>query len=298
MGVGARPGARFARRLLREQLARVLALAPGLYATASVEAVHDLRVAQRRTRVLLRELSDLLPDGADGLRSNLRWVAKRTGPVRDLDMLIAVMDGRSSRAGARRSEALKDVVRVLEKERAGAAARVVGRMESDRHAAMIETWRRIAGPARRPDQASKKAFERTVGPRLSASFDRLIRVIRTVDERSGDSEIHRVRISAKTVRYLVESLEAARPSPQAAEAIRLLKAVQDRLGAYQDLVVHCAMLDRRIRSKAFRDAAVVQAELGVMSGRKAASRPVVLRALGRIDSQRFRALVQDVAGAA
>jgi len=296
MGVGARPGALFARRLLSEQLERVVALGPSLRASDSVEAVHDLRVAQRRTRVLLRELSDLLRDGTGTLRRDLRWVARRTGPVRDLDTLMAAIEGRSARAGSRRRNALHEMIGVLADERARAAARLVGRLDDERHAAMIAAWYTIAGPARRNDRASGFAFERAVGPRLRRQFHRLLLVVRSIDAWSGDGEIHTARIRAKTVRYLAESLEAAHPTEQAARLIRRLKTVQDRLGAFQDLVVHCSMLERRIESGAFPDAATAGAELDALTRRKIASRPVVLQALGRIDSDRFRALVERVSG--
>ena len=67
---------------------------------------------------------------------------------------------------------------------------------------------------------------------------------------------------------------------------------------YEDLVVHCSMLERHIESGAFPDAETAGAELDALTRRKIAMRPVVLRALGRIDSDRFRALVERVSGPA
>ena len=52
-------------------------------------AVHDMRVAVRRLRSLLRTARPLLDrPWAESVRAELDWLAGRLGVVRDLDVLI------------------------------------------------------------------------------------------------------------------------------------------------------------------------------------------------------------------
>src|SRR5437867_11326577 len=69
-------------RVLEQQLAELEAKEPGTRA-GEAEALHDFRVATRRSRALLRPCS-----GVDDLQRELRWLAGLLGPVRDLDVLI------------------------------------------------------------------------------------------------------------------------------------------------------------------------------------------------------------------
>ncbi len=280
-------------RLIHEQLERALSCESLLRAGCGVDAVHDYRVAQRRTRVLLREYGDLLPDEARGLRRNLRWLAKVTGPVRDLDMLIAGISGRAARARERCREGVGAMVDALSSERDGAASRLVARLDSERHAATVESWRTLArGDAVRPGDADVEAFVLVTGHRLHERQERLALVVGTQGDESDDSALHRVRIAAKSVRYLLEFLESVRPSRDTAAALRALRAIQDRLGAFQDDVVHAAMLGERIEAGAFPEPECARAEAAIIARRIDRARPVVRQTLRRIDAPAQRARLQ------
>src|SRR6266699_6169114 len=75
------------------------------------EALHDFRVATRRSRALLRPSS-----GVDELQRELRWLAGLLGPVRDLDVLI---------------DHMRELVKELGDDQAGGEA-IVNALEAER----------------------------------------------------------------------------------------------------------------------------------------------------------------------
>ena len=56
-------------------------------------------------------------------------------------------------------------------------------------------------------------------------------------DQPGDGELHRLRIEAKKLRYLLEFSQDVRPAGREARCIRDLKRVQDALGDAHDLMV-------------------------------------------------------------
>ena len=73
--------------------------APGIEADLDPECLHDFRVATRRARSLLREMKCVFPPSTTRrLRSDLGWLARCTGTVRDLDVHLMEL-GSTARAG-------------------------------------------------------------------------------------------------------------------------------------------------------------------------------------------------------
>jgi inorganic triphosphatase YgiF len=78
-----------ARRLVGTQLAALRAHDPGTRIGADPEALHDMRVAVRRLRAIVRTLHDGFPAALGAsLREDLRWFGRELGAVRDLDVQI------------------------------------------------------------------------------------------------------------------------------------------------------------------------------------------------------------------
>ncbi len=85
---------------LYEQRGRLLDHDPGTRLGTDPEDLHQMRVATRRARAFLRVARPLLDPGwTDELRTELGWLGSALGPARDLDVLVARMQGEISRLG-------------------------------------------------------------------------------------------------------------------------------------------------------------------------------------------------------
>src|SRR5207245_990750 len=73
--------------LLLAQLQELEAHDPGVRLGTDPEDLHKFRVATRRTRAIERATRPLLGEALKPLSSDLKWLARLLGPVRDLDVL-------------------------------------------------------------------------------------------------------------------------------------------------------------------------------------------------------------------
>jgi CHAD domain-containing protein len=232
------------RDLLERQLRALERSGPGVASGADPEDLHRFRVATRRTRALIRASRPLVRDQLAGLDRELRWLGGVTGPIRDLDVLIAYLQElleelEPDQAGA----AL--VIAALERERLGERDALVQAVESDRYRELLARFGDALPRLSAADddvglvRLAEKEFER-----LDAAYEELGR-------EPPDDELHAVRIKAKHARYAAElaARGGAQPLAALAEAIREL---QDAIGAHQDAVVG----ERRVRALATQDSAL------------------------------------------
>jgi len=83
------PAIEHVRDYLRDQLAEIERADPLIRSSPDPEAVHDFRVAVRRTRSVLRTTRALYEEEwLASLRDELRWLAGELAPARDLDVLL------------------------------------------------------------------------------------------------------------------------------------------------------------------------------------------------------------------
>ena len=81
------------RKVLRFHLARMLARVPGVIAGDDPEDVHTMRVAGRRMRAAWRVFGDGFERAARRRYvDDLREIGARLGAVRDLDVLLGILD--------------------------------------------------------------------------------------------------------------------------------------------------------------------------------------------------------------
>ena len=70
----------------------------GTIAAIDTEFLHDLRVAVRRTRSILKLAGDVLPANlAEQFQPEFKWLGDLTTPVRDLDVYLLELDNMAAR---------------------------------------------------------------------------------------------------------------------------------------------------------------------------------------------------------
>jgi inorganic triphosphatase YgiF len=202
-----------------------------LLQSGDVNALHQARVGLRRLRSafsLFRQLFDG-DSVADGLRSELCWLAGALGDVRNLDVLIGRTDG--------------DIRHRLAKARVEALAVAMESLKSDRARTLmldlaewlaIGRWRMAPGDARR----SAAPIEH-VAAGLLDDHRRSLKKKGQHLSRLDDEHRHKVRIEAKKLRYAAEFFASLWKSKKARRRYRdflaALEELQEVLGALSDL---------------------------------------------------------------
>lgn len=223
---------------LRSQYRAIVAHDPGTRLGGDAEELHQMRVATRRMRAILRAARPLLDAAWAGeLRAELGWLGAALGPVRDLDVLVEHLRADAGALGGEDEGAFLTLVLKLEAERAADRDALLAAMREPRYLALIE---RLDAETRAPPPGPGDGSLRDLAAR---EFHRLRTKMRALGADPADAELHGARIAVKRARYAAELTE--RPVGQKATAvIRAAKVLQDVLGDHQD--AHVA--EARIRA--------------------------------------------------
>jgi CHAD domain-containing protein len=206
------------------------------------EAVHQARVATRRLRSDLQTFGSVLePAWTDELRTELAWLGDLLGRVRDADVMIDRLTGRSRELPDVDRAGVAILLDRLRRERTRDRDELLDAMISPRYLSLVD---RLAAAARRPrfvvgyiDQSA-----RTEARRLARRpWKKLRRAVRALPDHPTDEQLHEVRKRAKRARY---ALDATRPvaSKPVRRLARRVTELQDVLGEQHDAVVAGAWL--------------------------------------------------------
>lgn len=225
------PAADICLKILRERLKEVLAQGARLHRdSADEEALHDARVAVRRTRVWLRLCKGCveLPRKS---RRILRAFARESSPVRDLEVQEAWLAGLGVRGGHRPGWlALRGRLANAHAER--------------RQAVLASLPELIEGAQRAVDhmRASRDACDEPFGSWMAGHWmdasERYLAEIHHLPE-----GLHPLRLVGKQLRYMLEPMVDALG---AADVLRELRRGQDATGRVNDAGVLAAALPAHV----------------------------------------------------
>ncbi|WP_414446961.1 CHAD domain-containing protein [Burkholderia sp. 22PA0099] len=214
------------------------------------EFVHQMRVALRRLRTLMRLFHDFADDAyRDAFAADLSWFGAQLGVVRDWDVCVSetlpgLRDADPDPAGEPGWAATLD---------AAAGQRDIARgdlrqaVASARYARLVLGWiewlcllslRGGEGESRR----QRRSLKRHVVKRVDKLFARLYTVpkLTTLDP----DRRHRVRIDAKRLRYALEFFTSIAARSTRGKLVKTLSRVQGTLGDANDAEVGLRHLER------------------------------------------------------
>ncbi|GAA1243007.1 hypothetical protein GCM10009676_30600 [Prauserella halophila] len=126
---------------LRVHARTIAASVDGTIADVDTEYLHELRVAVRRTRSLLKLAGDVLPARpVERYSPTLSWLGEVTGPTRDLDVYLLGFDDLAGRLAAGDPEDLAPFREHLHRERGRARRALVRALRTRRFARLLEEW--------------------------------------------------------------------------------------------------------------------------------------------------------------
>ncbi|GJL55294.1 MAG: hypothetical protein NPIRA02_24260 [Nitrospirales bacterium] len=227
---------------LRQQLDEILRHDPGTRLGQNREALHQMRVATRRSRAILRAIQPLSnATWNTTIRREIGWLATTLGNVRDFDVLLEKLRHETHALAVPEQETFTSLIQQLEAQRAETHTRMVEALRSKRYITLLDHLQsslqhmdilHLHVPL--PDLAKKE-------------FDKLEKAVDHLPKAYDDEDLHRLRIRAKRVRY---ATELATPCSRECtpRLIRQIRKLQDLLGEHQDTVMIEEQLQTFLRS--------------------------------------------------
>lgn len=209
---------------------------PGTLGDIDTEFLHDLRVAVRRTRSVVKEMKCILPSGeTEQARSDLRWIQEITGPTRDLDVQLEAWPSLVGAVRSPRTDDLAVLHTLLTRQRASAFARMRRQMTGPRFAAAWSAWRDLLErPLPVDDDGINAPVAEVAGRRVVTVYSSMVERGSVIDDDSAPEALHDLRKRGKELRYLLELFGDLWPPDAVAPLVATLKDLQDVLGRFQD----------------------------------------------------------------
>jgi CHAD domain-containing protein len=234
---------------LRARMEAWLAHEPGARLGEDPEELHDLRVATRRMDAVLKLYQDFLPARLVKMRSFLKDLLEIFGPVRDLDVQLGDLRRFAVELGEDDRSAIQPLLRELEKERAAARTRMLTALDSKKLQERMARLKSLLAVDRTPRNRAQRVPAVTGAPELlKRRYRKFRKAADALTEQSSPAEYHRVRGQGKKLRYAIESVCDLYGKP-AAELLRALRRVQNRLGEHHDAHVAAERLHSLAKGK-------------------------------------------------
>jgi CHAD domain-containing protein len=222
------------RRYAAQCLDRMQSAELGILENRDTEALHDYRVALRRSRTLLGQMKGVFPAReARRCLDRLGRLGELTGPLRDCHVMLADLPLYHSMLPESLRPALAPLQAYLEREAACAHRILADRLRRQDYRRAFESWRRfLERPApKRPSAPNARASAGEVcGRRIWKLYRRMLREGVVLGPDSPQEAFHVLRKRGKKLRYLLEFSASLRPDGKLRDLIAQLKKLQDIYG--------------------------------------------------------------------
>ncbi len=208
----------------------------GTIRDVDTEFLHDLRVAVRRTRSVLKLVGHVLSAGlAQKFLPEFKWLGDLTTPTRDLDVYLLKYPEIAAGLVAATPEELRPFHAHLTRSRAAERRRLVRGLRSSRFARLTGEWR--AALEGLPATPGGPPVADLAAGRIRRAHQRVLRQGRAITASSPAENLHDLRKRCKELRYLLESFMSLHDPAIHERAVKELKGLQDCLGEFQDCEV-------------------------------------------------------------
>lgn len=255
----------------RSVLRHIAANEPAVLA-GQPDGVHQMRVGVRRLRAAIWVFSELLRcKQTEMIKQDLKWLAGKLAPVRDLDVFLdtkikRLADLEPPIAG------LADLTRELEYRRALAAEAARTAVASSRYRLLIFNaleWIEDGAWLKRPPADGK----RTIKPFAVDLFERRTKTTRKRAKKVRKLTVHdrhKLRIAVKKLRYTIYFFESLFSGSAKAKALSRykehLESLQDKLGALNDVAVHHKLVTKLATDGGEKKSDLVAFAAGAIAG--------------------------------
>lgn len=225
-----------ARRAFQTQLERIQLNLEGCIEGQDPIHLHDLRVANRRTRAALKEFRDLLPDPVyTKYRDEFRWIHRITGPVRDLDIGIANFPVYKKKLSKNWRAKLDPARQLLQEKRRAAQDELRAQLRSERLENCLTSWSEmLEGGVLEGSQTALESAQEFGCRQIIQRYNEVRKQGQKIQKKSPAGKIHNLRVNVKKLRYLIEFFGPILDQEETARSLTGLKGFQDALGAFQD----------------------------------------------------------------
>jgi CHAD domain-containing protein len=234
------------RRILRHHWEQALAHEAGTIEGTDPEELHDMRVATRRQRAVLRIVRPHFRGKAiRPVREGLRSLGARLGAVRDLDVLLAAARDYQATLREAQARAFQGLIDAWTRRDEDERTRMLAYLRGPEYAGFKRSYGRFletegAGSRAGGGIPRPTSVEHVLPSELWAQYS-AVRAYESLLPAAPVETLHALRVEGKRLRYLLEFFREVLDRC-VEKAIAAIVGLQDHLGAMQDAVVTMALV--------------------------------------------------------
>jgi CHAD domain-containing protein len=232
-----------ARQLHLALLEILVANEPGVRGNVDSEFLHDFRVAIRRTRSLLGQIRNVFPaDVVEHFATEFSWIGRLTGSPRDADVLVLALREQHAEFDA---GDMNGLIAFLAGSQQREYEQLIGALDSTRYHRLLADWRAFLEspiPSAPQTEYAHAPLASVVSRRALRLSKRIVKSAKTIDRHTTAERIHKIRIDAKKLRYLVDAASPCYRPADINSILAALRKLQGALGDFNDAHVQETML--------------------------------------------------------
>lgn len=230
------------RTLLRQQLEKLHNAEPVAREGSDPEGVHDMRVATRRLRAMLKVLEESVyePEITAEFRGKLRKLANALGATRDNDVFLEHLKAYFAELSPEEQAGLQpllDAVNDLRDAARHEMLKVLDSAKTTRLLARLEKFVNKPGAGVRRKAAKNEMAPNLVrhfaGSAILRRYEEVLAYESVINPQTPIEVLHRLRVACKRLRYTLEFFQEALPDTVKA-LHKQLTSIQDDLGELHD----------------------------------------------------------------
>lgn len=234
------------KQILRRLLDMMMTNEAGTRNGSDTEFLHDFRVAIRRTRSALAQIKGVFPQRTiNRFKDVFAWLGQLTSPTRDLDVYLLTYDDYRNSLPSSAQNDLEPLRGFLLKHQKIEHGKLVAGLDSARYRKALKDWRAFLEtrvPQRSTLANAKRPVHEVAGERIWRVYRRVLKEGQAIHPDTPAEALHELRKTCKKLRYLMEFFQSLYPAGDIKSLIRVLKALQDNLGNFQDFEVQVMTL--------------------------------------------------------
>lgn len=277
---------------------------PGIIQDYDTEFLHDYRVSFRKVRSVLSLFKGVYePEITLRLKSEFAEIMQNTNRLRDLDVYLLERDTCFQIVPEASWKGLEALFDYFARQRKQEQKKVSRYLRSKEYLKKVERLQKLFANEDTIETGAKGgANSREFACRLIVKrYEQVCSIAGTIDAQTPDEVVHRLRISCKKLRYLMEFFTHLFDGDEVKSLIKALKKMQDNLGKFNDYSVQQEFLRRVLRDDlvAFDQQKIqVSESIGALTAMlynlQLQERKQVVKNFSRFDSFETRALFKKI----
>lgn len=212
----------------------------GVAKDLDIEFLHDLRIAVRMVRTLLRLFADIIPlDVSTKLNNDMKWIGGLTGDTRDFDVYLSLENEYKKLLPEILQPGVHSFFRHVEERREKSFAAMKQRLESSQYQEALSYWTTYFSDLHpiKENVTEESTILHAVSKKIAQQYASIDRRLRKAEKKKTDKAFHALRIECKRLRYLFESFASLYSDEDIIPLIKQLKLLQEKLGDLNDISV-------------------------------------------------------------